>query len=490
MSDVPDELSELRRRLAESEETLRAIREGEVDALVVGRPDQPQIFSIGGDTEAFRTFLEVMDIGAAAVDERGCILYSNTVFASLVGRLPATLQGVPLNELLCVERRMTEALLGEEITAPHTVQIDWHTPDGPRFLLVSGRPLRLGTVSGHAVTLTDITDRILSERAEQNERTAQAILASANEAVMVCDAQGIVTHGNQASRTICTADPVGRRLADVLPLRLPEEHVGVRTVSELLGAVMAGAPVQGVEVFLPQLHGQADFLLSAAPLLVEDRAGGGCVVTMMDLSQRKQAEKQQLLLMNELDHRVKNALAMVLAICRKTLRNASDLEDFGTVFTARVQALAATHNLLAKNAWKGLTVRDVAVAELSPFMEIDGGKIDVQGLEQVISAEAAVALGLIFHELATNAVKYGALSVEDGRIAIHAISGEPEGALVLEWREFGGPLVGAPLRQGFGATVITQSLQFAHGGNATLDYQPEGLICTLTLPADHVRNQR
>lgn len=482
MSLSPEALADLQRRLQEAEDTLRAIREGEVDALVVGRMDQPQVFAIGGDTEAFRTFIEVMDTGAAAVDEAGRVLYANATFADLVN---AAAQGRTLAELLAADPADVAALLSCDTLPRTTLQVTQYGPGGARYLVVASKPLQIGTVAGHAVTLSDVTDRVRTARAEQNARTAQGILASVNEAVLVCDADGIVTRGNAASRALYAADPVGRPFARIVPL-VPASDTGLADSAAILDRAMTGPPVQGMEVFAPEAPGAKDFLLSAAPLRMGEGAASGCVVTMVDLTQRKAAERQQLLLMNELDHRVKNALAMVIAITRRTIRTAGDLATFEKTFTDRVRALAATHNLLAKNAWKGLTVQNVVVAELSPFMDMRGQRITTEGLEPLISAEAAVAIGLVFHELATNAVKYGALSTDSGRIAIRALAPGADGALTLEWRETGGPPVQKPARGGFGETVITQSLAFAPGGGAVLVYDPAGVICTLTIPPNHL----
>ncbi|WP_435168901.1 sensor histidine kinase [Falsirhodobacter sp. 1013] len=482
MSISGEALAELQRRLQEAEDTLRAIREGEVDALVVGRMDQPQVFAIGGDAEAFRAFIEVMDTGAAAVDGAGRVLYANATFADLVS---APVQGKALADLLAADPADVAALLADATTPRATLQVTQYGPSGARYLVVASKPLQIGTVAGHAITLADVTDRVRSARAEQNERTAQGILASVNEAVLVCDADGVVTRGNAASRALYASDPVGQPFARIVPL-VPATGTGLADSAAILDRAMTGPPVQGMEVFAPDAPGAKDFLLSAAPLRMGEGAASGCVVTMVDLTQRKAAERQQLLLMNELDHRVKNALAMVIAITRRTIRTSGDLTTFEKTFTDRVRALAATHNLLAKNAWKGLTVQNVIVAELSPFMDMGGSRITTSGLEQLISAEAAVAIGLVFHELATNAVKYGALSTDKGNIAIRAVDAAEKGALTLEWRETGGPVVLTPAQGGFGETVITQSLAFAPGGGARLVYDPAGVICTLTIPPDHL----
>ena len=482
---TPDALDDLKRRLLEAEETIRAIREGEVDALVIGLHDQPEIFSIGGDSEAFRSFMEVMDTGAAAVDDRGCIIYANTTFASAFDKEAQALQGVPIADMLPLPDYDIARLLTPDPQGSDGIEITLKAPSGKRDLLLSGRPLRLGTVNGQAITLADVTERVRAERADQTERMAQAILASANEAVLVCDMQGFVTHANGAAFDLCDRDPVGLRFTDIVPL-VSAPDAGLDGNADILNRAMSGRPVRGLEVVAPTARGSQDFSLSAAPLLMAGSDIGGCVVTLVDMSLRKEAERQQLLLMHELDHRVKNTLAMVLAISRRTLQTAPNLKGFGDVFTERVRALAATHNLLARNAWQGLSVRDITVAELSPFADLGGDRVDLGMLDQLITPDAAIALGLILHELATNAVKHGALSGDQGSVRVHPVHADDGTGFVIEWRERGGRRVGQDRRKGYGETVITQGMLFAHGGKTKLSYDPEGVICTIHIPAGHL----
>lgn len=478
MSISADALAELRRRLLEAEETLRAIREGEVDALVIGRADRPEIFAIGGDTEAFRAFIEVMDAGAAAVDEAGRILYANAHFLQLLSVAANDVQGTSLADLLPGGTDTALQLL-TPIPARVAMEVDAYQTE--RHLMAASSPLRLGTVAGHAITLTDVTERIRAERAEQNERAARSIIASANEAVLVCDADGRVTHSNAPARAIIGAEPEGARVADLLLLQ-PDASTGFGTLSQIVATVLVGTPVRGIEV----LAGTEDFILSAAPLDVPGQPAGGCVISLFDITKRKALERQQRLLMGELDHRVKNTLALVLSISRQTFRHSESYREFEAAFTSRIRALSATHNLLARSAWSGLSVHDVIEAETAPFAGSDRSRITMDGVDKRISAEAAIALGLISHELTTNAVKHGALSSDTGHITVTARRDDPSGLLVVEWREAGGPVVVPPTRKGYGETVITQSMQFAPGGETSLRYDPAGVVCTIAIPASLV----
>ncbi len=207
----------------------------------------------------------------------------------------------------------------------------------------------------------------------------------------------------------------------------------------------------------------------------------GCVVTLINLSQRKAAERRQALLMGELDHRVKNTLAMVLAICARTASHERTIEDFQKSFAGRIQALAATHTLLSSASWENLQIKDVLSSELAPYSTQSSGRIEMKGLDVPVDSKTAVSLGLVFHELTTNAVKYGALSTRSGKLSVCRGDIAEDGSLSIEWRESGGPLVTPPTRSGFGQTLISRSLGSTTGGT-TLEFRPEGVVCRISIP--------
>jgi two-component sensor histidine kinase len=257
---------------------------------------------------------------------------------------------------------------------------------------------------------------------------------------------------------------------------------------DIVAMAVSGSGTRGMEAVAPEAPKSKDYLVSAAPLQVAGDEISGCVITMVDLSQRKAAERQQLLLMHELDHRVKNTLALVLSISSRTLSAEETLEGFQKAFTGRIQALAATHTLLADKSWADLSVRELLTAELAPYVDASSDRLGIEGLDFDITPRAAIALGLVLHELATNAVKYGALSTEAGRISVRALPRAPDGkSVTLEWQEQGGPVVSAPSRKGFGHTVIGRSLRYSPHGGAELDFTPTGLACRVFIPADDLR---
>lgn len=478
-----DEIAELRRRLSEAEDTLLAIRQGEVDALVVGQQDAPQIFDIGGGADSYHAFMEVMNVGAAAIDANGRILYANAKLTSVLGFTQNTVQGSLISEV--ASKTVADAidrLLVPPLVGPVSTEVSFERGGEQVHYILAATPLQLSTTRGVAVTFTDVTERVRAEAFEQSERAARAVIASANEAVLVCDRNGVITHANLASHAVFDGDPLGLTFAEAVPLVFPNA-TGLMQSEEIVQMAIQGTAVQGAEAYAPKAPKAKDYLVSAAPLQIGNDAISGCVITMVDLSQRKAAEKQQLLMMRELDHRVKNTLALVLSISSRTLHHEDTLEGFQKAFTGRIQALAATHNLLAENSWTNLTIDDVVQSELAPFTSGVAGRLVTHDLGQFLVPRAAIAFGLVIHELATNATKYGALSIPSGTVTVKMLRLD-ENSLVLEWRETGGPTVVTPTRKGFGQTVISRSLKYSDNGGTELDFAPTGLVCRISLPIE------
>lgn len=480
-------IADLRHRLAEAEETLRAIRENEVDALVMRGPLAEEIFTIVGDVESYRTFMEVMEPGAVALDGSGRVLYANSTLTQLLGKSLAELQGKLFADAFAAGTgQAIRQLLSDAGTTRQSREIRFSRGGKAdlHFIAVAS-PLRLGTTAGHAVTFADVTERVRNESIEQSEHAARAVIASANEAVLVCDREGIITHANAASSIVYDGNPVGQVFADIIPLVF-RDATGVLQADDLVAVVTTGTPMQGMEAIAPNAPRVKDYLVSAAPLRVAGDRISGAVITMVDLSQRKAAEKQQHLLMRELDHRVKNTLTLVLSISARTASGTDSVQAFQKAFSGRVQALAATHTLLLERSWTSLELRDIVDTELAPYVETTADQVTIEGLNIAVTPRAAIAFGLVVHELATNAVKYGALSQPGGHVTVRAVgrgNGE-RGAFVLEWRESGGPGVVPPEHKGFGRTVITRSFQYSCEGGAEFDFAPSGVICRISIPSE------
>jgi PAS domain S-box-containing protein len=205
----------------------------------------------------------------------------------------------------------------------------------------------------------------------------------------------------------------------------------------------------------------------------------------MDVTERKFAEERQQLLLEELNHRVKNTLATVLSISMQTRRNAETLDSFSEAFEGRITALAGAHDLLTRNAWEGATLGEVVSRTLAPYANDDGGERVVSAGPLVrLGPNAAVTLNMAFHELATNAAKYGALSTDGGRLDVKwSVDRSVTPARVeIAWIERGGPSVEPPDHQGFGSRLVEQGLCRELEGEVSLRYHPDGVRCQIRLP--------
>lgn len=486
-SGPPHSHEELLRRLEEAEETIRAIREGEVDALVVRRTKDEEVFTLQGGQDSYRAFMETMGHGAAALGAKGEVLYANTVLTALVGRPLFRLQGqllvdqfaepasLQLKAMLEDARRSSSGSSSSEISIAHAGEV--------RHYLASAEPLQIGVVDGWAFTLTDLTDRVRAQESMAAERAARAIIASANEAVVVCNAAGAITHANAAVLAIMDGALLGRSFHEAIRLEI-NDATGLVTAEKLVRMAIDGGAVKGVEAHAPEAPRAKDLLISAAPLSMSDGIVGGCVITMVDLSQRKAAEEHQKFLMAELDHRVKNILTLVMSILYQT--DEADIEHFRTTFAGRIQALAATHNLLASNSWATLPLVQLFKAELAPYITASSDRVEITGQRLELKPRSAIAVGLILHELVSNAVKYGALSTPNGRIVLSVRPRSDVESIHVEWVETDGPLVVAPKRKGFGRTVISHSLKYSPNGGADLEFLESGVRCVLRIPAEDV----
>ncbi|WP_314949425.1 sensor histidine kinase [Bradyrhizobium cosmicum] len=193
------------------------------------------------------------------------------------------------------------------------------------------------------------------------------------------------------------------------------------------------------------------------------------------------------LLIEELNHRVKNTLALMQAIAVQTFRSSS--RDERAKFEGRLGALAEAHNLLSQEKWAGSELRDVIARVLHPFVLSNPDRIRMAGPAVPLSPRLAVVLSMIVHEIATNAAKYGALSNETGRVTLdwEVTADRPKPRLHLIWTEIGGPPVTAPVQRGFGSRLIERSARDQLGGEATLDFLPRGVVCTVVCPLDEAR---
>ena len=194
-------------------------------------------------------------------------------------------------------------------------------------------------------------------------------------------------------------------------------------------------------------------------------------------AEEERAHQRQRLMINELNHRVKNTLATVQSLARQSLGRPAEVPGL-PAFNERLMALARAHDLLTQSVWEGADLQDILLQTLEPYED----RTVLAGPPVALTPNAALALSMVFHELATNAVKYGALSTPDGTVTVvwHVDPRAPH-HVTLHWEERGGPTVSTPSRAGFGSRLIAASLKSDLGGEARFDYRPTGLVCVLTL---------
>jgi PAS domain S-box-containing protein len=208
----------------------------------------------------------------------------------------------------------------------------------------------------------------------------------------------------------------------------------------------------------------------------------GASLIARDITERKEREEREHLLMREVNHRAKNMLSVVDAIARQTATR--DPEDFVDRFSERIQALSANQDLLIENAWHGVEIEDLVGAQLAPYADLFASRIILSGPKLCLNAAAAQAIGLTLHELSTNAGKYGALSTGTGRVDVSW--GSADGTFTMSWIERDGPPVREPERRGFGTIVMGTMAESSLGGTVHLDFAPSGLVWRLTCRAANV----
>ena len=234
--------------------------------------------------------------------------------------------------------------------------------------------------------------------------------------------------------------------------------------------------------------GEIRWVLRRAQLI---RAEDGRPVSMLgvalDMTERRDREDHIAFLMRELAHRSKNLVAVIQAIAHQTARHSDKISDFTERFSARLVSLSRTQDLLTGKDRKGALLEDIVHAQIEPFVEGQGKRLSITGPRVVLDEPATQSVGLALHELATNAAKYGALSVPQGRVTIEwVLAGKPGGAcpLQLRWRERNGPKVQKPARKGFGHVVMERTVADSLQGEVKLDFAPDGLRWEAEIPAD------
>jgi PAS domain S-box-containing protein len=429
----------------------------------------------------FQQVVEALPAAIYVTDAEGRITYYNAAAIDLWGYRPPLgdslwcgswrlywPDGTPMPHDECpmaIAIKENRAVTGMEAIAER--------PDGSRVRFMPfPKPLHdeTGTLIGAVNMLVDFTDRRRTE-----ERLA-AIIESSDDAVISKNLDGVIMSWNSGAERLfgyTAEEAIGRPVTMLIPPERIDEEPGI------LARVRRGERIDHYDTVRRRKDGSAiDISLTVSPIRDSDGTIIGASKIARDITERKQAEQRQQLLVGEVKHRIKNLLATVQAIARQTLKGAP--ADEREAFVARLMALANAQDLLTLERWNRAALREVVDRALRPFEAKHSARFLTKGPQDVwVDAQRASLLTMALHELATNAVKYGALSNAHGVVHLSwEATGEEDAQRVrLTWRELGGPPVVPPERKGFGSFLIERALQ--GGGGAKLEFNPNGLICFL-----------
>jgi two-component sensor histidine kinase/PAS domain-containing protein len=473
----------------DAEETVQAIHRGDVDAVVVMRGlEGPQVILLHGAEEPYRVLVERMSEGALTACPNGVILYVNERLCELTGYQSRRLVGSDLALLFEGE----PPKLVPEITAEASLS---RNGDDALPVAVWSRPISIGNTTATLVRLTDLSIHRRAEQIAVAERFARSVLEQATEAVVVLSPDGHITHASLRAVQLAKRPPVGCTFSEAFRLEVQSTE-DARTLArfsvESLDNMLATKPFHGVEVKLfGERNAKFTFLLSAGPLVDDNKANVGSIVTLTDITERKRAEEQQTTMVAELNHRVKNILAIVQSVAAQTVRSSGSLENFADAFTGRLKALAIAHDILTHTRWIGIGLSDLLHAMLAPYRSPHETRVSIFGPAILLPSRAVVPLTMVLHEMVTNAAKYGALSRRRGNVEITwQVSDGFDQSVELIWQERGGPKVKAKASAGFGTKLIDHVISHDLDGKTRIDFDPGGVRWAMTFRVEGLAGGR
>jgi PAS domain S-box-containing protein len=457
----------------------RTTREFEAK-LRVRSTDEPR-----RDNDYFRKALDVLPAAVYATDARGRIIYFNEAAAELFGCRPEIGQTewcgfwklywpdgtfLPHSECpMAMAIKENRPIRGTEAVAER--------PDGSRVPVVPfPTPLHdeQGRLIGAVNLVIDISDR---KRAEQHVQRIASIVDSSEDAIIDKDLNGTILSWNRGAERLfgySAEEALGQSITVLVPEDRLDEDSGN------LDRLRRGERVDHYDTIRQRKDGSlVDISLAVSP--VKDAAGRvvGASKIARDITERKRAQAQNNLVLSEMRHRIKNTLATVQAIANQTFRSASAEER--STFNARLNLLAAAYDLLSSERWNRASMTDVIGGALQPFQEDRRERFLINGPSNVfLDSKQSLGIAMMLHELATNAVKYGALSNPKGRISVQWawVQTANPARVKLHWKERGGPPVAQPTRRGFGSRLIEQTI-IGESAKTHVDYNPRGVECVL-----------
>jgi PAS domain S-box-containing protein len=429
--------------------------------------------------QSWDSLMERLPVGIYVCNHEGALVQFNRRAAEMWGdalELGHVLFDVAMNEVLRT---------GEPC---HNYEMSLARADGSHLVVCSNTEAVRDAddhIIGTVTCLQDITaQKIAEESLRDRERWYRELLEALPAAIYTTDKDGKITFYNQAAAMLAGQHPqlgedqwcVTWRLYNTDGSPLPHDECPMAI------ALKENRPVRGAEAIVERPDGTR-IPMTPFPTPLRDDAGRlvGAVNMLVDTSERKKAESQQKALIDELNHRVKNTLATVQALAAQTIRGANIPDSMRHEFEGRLLALSRTHDHLTRTQWASAEL-DVILAEtLLAYGDSHSERIRLDGEPVELPPKAALVLAMIFHELATNAAKYGALSSKDGWVDVFW-SQASDGKLTIHWREQGGPAVNEPTQPGFGLRLITRGISGELGGVAQLEFARSGLRCRIDVP--------
>jgi two-component system CheB/CheR fusion protein len=328
--------------------------------------------------------------------------------------------------------------------------------------------------------VADVTDlRRAQERDREDRNRLRRLQDSLRAFVALLDTDGTLLEVNAAALRaggVAAEDVVGRKFWDAAWWSFSQE-----SQDRLKDAVARAAQGESLRYDVPIRGADGETLIidfQVVPIFDDDGRVIEIVPSAIDVTERVRAEQRKDVLLAELEHRVKNTLATVQAVARFSKRWAKTKEDLARSLSDRLAAISRTHDALTAADWEGERLKSLLRAELTPYLDPDGDRIRYTGDDFLLSPRNALPAGLALHELATNAVKHGALSVETGRIEV-TVQAEDNTLRRLEWREIGGPSVEPPEQDGFGMFLIGTLLERELRATVSVDFEASGLRCII-----------
>jgi PAS domain S-box-containing protein len=448
--------------------------------------------------------LDMLPIATFISDARGTILQYNRRAAEIWGRAPdpgqTHEQFTANSRFLEVDGKpMTRSLLAEVLatgTPVRDAERMVQRADGSRiFVSVNIDPLHdaKGNLVGAVNCFFDITERKRVDDALENSRLRaleqEQRLAATYEHAAIGISE-VAPDGSflSVNEAICAITGYSREHLLTSKLYTHTHPDDADPDREGFRKQIAGdLKFYSVEKRFIRKDGRVIWMsVRSSPVQADDGHLLYLVRVVQDITERKASERRQKLLIDELNHRVKNTLATVQSLASQTARGAATPAAFREGFEGRLIALSKAHDQLTTHHWESADLRALISGSLAPYMGADAERVVLRGEDAVLRPRAVLTLAMVFHELTTNAAKYGALSVPGGTIEIRwqPLQGEGRALLRIEWIEQGGPPAAEPSKRGFGSKLIEGSVAAELGGKARLFFEPSGLRCEIVVPLE------